>query len=251
MDLTAAVHQLRERFLQEQLENVSLYDESDVQRVRESDFYVERFINFLNQGPDKGFDHMKECYQLRKTYGMPQLCKEDFPEEIYRSGAIFPYMADSEDSIVVHIRPKICAKLKKDHGDKLEKYCMYVAGIVDDFSRREFSWGLVLNASDLSVSDVDLNFVFAILPRFRKFFPNGCKYCIIYGLHWSVNAICKVAIAAMPADSAKKIRFYRKEQELRNLIPDDHLPDFLNGSARQDYCRFPTASLISELRQQK
>lgn len=249
MDLQDAVNQLRERFLNEYQANQSLYDERDVQRIRESDFFVERFINFLNQGPDKGFEHMKECYRVRKAYGMAEMSQPDFPAEVYKSGAVFPYLPDNEENIVVHIRPKICGRLKKEYGDKLEKYCMYVANQVDDSCRREFSWGLVLNAGDLSVADVDLNFVFSILPRFRKFFPNGCKYCIIFGLHWSVNAICKMAIAAMPADSAKKIRFYRKEQELHELIPRQHLPDYLNGSADRDYCQFPSISVVVELRQ--
>lgn len=249
MDLEDSVKLLRERFLNEYHDNQSLYDEQDVQRIRESDFFVERFIKFLDQGPEKGFEHMKDCYQMRKTYGMAEMSQTDFPAEMYQSGAIFPYLADGDDNIVVHIRPKICARLKREYGEKMEKYCMYVANQVDDMCRRELSWGLVLNASDLSLADVDLNFVFSILPRFRKFFPNGCKYCIVYGLHWSINAICKMAIAAMPADSAKKIRFYRKEQELHALIPKQHLPDFLNGSAKNDYSQFPTFSLVAELRQ--
>jgi len=249
MDPEDAVNQLRERFLCEYQENGDLYDERDVQRIRDCDFFVERFINFLNQGPEKAFEHMKECCQMRKAYGMAEMGQKDFPEEIFQSGAVFPYLPDKEGNIVIHIRPKICAKLKKDHADKLEKYCMYVANQVDDLTRREFSWGLVLNAGDLSVSDVDLNFVFSILPRFRKFFPNGCQYCVIYGLHWSVNAICKMAIAAMPADSAKKIRFYRKEQELHALISKQHLPDFLNGAAERDYQQFPTLSMLMEVQQ--
>lgn len=250
METVAAVENLRQRFLTEVQENASLYDESDVQRIRDDDFFVQRFLNFLNQGPEKALDHMRECYKMRKSYGMAEMSQEDFPEELYSSGAVFPYLCDKENNVVIHIRPKLCARLKKEYADKLEKYCMYVANQVDDMCRREFSWGLVMNAGDLSVSDVDLNFVFSILPRFRKFFPNGCKYCVIYGLHWSVNAICKMAIAAMPADSAKKIRFYRKEQELHELIPKDHLPDYLDGSADQDYSQFPTLSSIQQLRQQ-
>lgn len=239
---------LRDLFLQEVANHPEEYDEEDVDRIKKSDFFVQRFINFLNQGVDKGFEQMKECYQWRKKINIKDFNPEDYPSAL--SSSIFPYFPDSEGLPVIHIRSKDCARVKKDHPEKLERYCVQVANVIDSFCQEEFSWGLVINCADLSVTDVDLNFIFSILPRLRKYFPNGCKYCVIYGLHWSINAVCKVALAAMPADSAKKVRFYRKKEELTGLIPSQHLPDYLEGTASLDYqssSSFPSQDRIREL----
>lgn len=154
---------------------------------------------------------------------------------------------DQEGLPIIHIRPKDCTRIKKDNADKLDKYCMQVCNLIDMVCQEEFSWGVVINCAEVSLSDVDLNFIFSILPRLRRYFPNGCKYCVIYGLHWSINAICKVALSAMPADSAKKIRFLRKKDELNALIPSNNLPDFLEGSAILEYSSFPTQDRLKEL----
>lgn len=238
---------LREKFLLEVDTNSQLYDAEDVEKVRLNDFYVARFINFLNQGVDKGFEQMKDCFQWRKTVGVTRVNADDYSSGFIESGAIFPYLPDKEGTCVIHLRPKICNKLKKESADKFEKYCMQVTNAVDEKVQKEFGWGLVMNCSDLGVSDIDLNFIFQILPRLRRYFPNGCKYCIIYGLHWSVNYICKMALAAMPADSAKKIKFYGKEEELLNLIDRHNLPDYLNGTCGKLYNKVPSLLNLTDM----
>lgn len=236
---------LRQKFLQEAKENSQLYNEEDVQKVARSDFYSARFLNFLSQGVEKGFEQMKEAYQWRKTTNLNNFNLQDYGSDYFDEGAIFPYLPDRDGDIVIHLRPKVCSKLKKENVQKLETYCMQVINAVDEKVQKEFGWSLLLNCSDISVADIDLNFIFQILPRLRKYFPNGCKYCVIYGLHWSVNYVCKMAVAAMPADSAKKIRFLGKESELLDLIDKDSLPDFLKGSAVKEYRKVPSLLNIS------
>lgn len=240
------VGELRAKFLEEYEKDKTSYDERDVERIKTIDYTVLRFINFLGQGIDKGLEHMKDCYQWRKSYGVAYINRRDFTDDYFEAGAVFPYLPDKEGNVVIHIRPKICNKLKKENAEKLEKYCMQVVNAVDEKVSREFGFGLVMNCGDLGVSDIDLNFIFQILPRLRKYFPNGCKYCVIYGLHWSVNYICKMAVAAMPADSAKKIRFLGKEQELLELIAAENLPDYLKGTASKEYRRFPSMLQLHE-----
>lgn len=242
-----AIQWVRDQFKQEVETNPDLYDPIDVKRIQESEFYVQRFINFLNQGPEKGFDQLKESFQWRKSFKLNDFDPLDYNKEWYEAGAIFPFLPDSDGVQAIHLRPKLCAKFKKENSDKFEKYSLQVVHQVDSIVQQEFGWGLVMNCSDISVKDVDLDFLFHILPKLRKYFPNGCKYCIIYGLHWSVNYICKVALAAMPADSAKKIRFLGKESELIQVIPQSRLPDYLNGTAKINYHTFPDSKYIHGL----
>lgn len=243
----AAIQWVRDQFKAEVDSNPANYDPIDVKRVEESDFYVQRFINFLNQGPEKGFDQLKESFQWRKSIKLNDFDPLDYNKDWFEAGAIFPFLPDSNGVQVIHLRPKLCAKFKKENSDKFEKYSVQVVNQVDSIVQKEFGWGLVMNCADISVRDVDLDFLFHILPKIRKYFPNGCKYCIIYGLHWSVNYICKVALNAMPADSAKKIKFIGKESDLVEIIPREHLPDYLNGTAELDYHTFPDINYVKAI----
>src|ERR1700689_1716314 len=118
---------LREKFLKEYEGNPELYDEEDIERIRKGDdFFVSRFLNFLNQGPEKAFEQMKECYRWRKSFGVNHFDKGAFPLELTEAGCIFPYLRDLNGAPVVHVRPKICARIKKDFPEELERFCMHV-----------------------------------------------------------------------------------------------------------------------------
>jgi len=51
----------------------------------------------------------------------------------------------------------------------------------------------------------------------------------------------------MPADSAKKVRFLRRKDELTSLIAVENLPDFLEGTASLEYDCLPTLERLREL----
>lgn len=237
--------QLKAKFFAEVQANGSLYYESDIANVKSHDFFASRFLNFNNNNLDAAYDQMIECYRWRKSTQINEFNQSNY-SSVYTE-AMFPYLPDKDGITLIHLRPKLCTKLKKENSDKLVAYAMHLANLVDTRLKREFSWALVLNASEISLSDVDVNFIFSILPRFRKYFPNGIKYCIVYGLHWTINAICKVTLAAMPADSARKIRFYRKQDELFDLIDRANLPEYLDGWAQVEYKKFPDEEYINEI----
>ncbi|KAI1289370.1 Motile sperm domain-containing protein 2 [Halotydeus destructor] len=230
---------LRQRFLEEYEQNKTLYCDKDVDLVRNSDFYVGRFINFLNQGVDKGFEHLKEAFKIRKKFDISNCVPTEFADYTQDIPA-FSYLPDKEGVSIIHLRSKLCSKLRKENNERFEKFILQLVYAVDLKANKEFGFAIVMDCSDIGVSDVDISFIMSILPKLRKCFPNGTKYCIIYGLHWSVNYVCKMAVAAMPADSAKKIRFLGKQGELFNLIDPANLPDYLNGTCSKEWRKFPS-----------
>lgn len=238
--LEEKIIELRQRITSEYNGDPDLYDSEDMRRIQESDYYLVRFLNFVNGDEEKAAEQMKETFHWRKMMDLNSFHKSDYPQDYYESAAIFPYLPDKEGLSVIHMRPKIITKVKKDCPENFEKYCMQLFNYIDSRVMKEFGWGLIVNCSDISVADVDFDFIFQIEACLRKHFPNGCKYCIIYGLHWSLNYLCKIVMAAMPAYSAQKIRFYRKESELLQLISRENLPDYLMGSAKVQYNLFPS-----------
>ena len=69
---------VRKEFLQDFKLNSHLYDEKDLCKIN-SDLWVKRFIHFLNQGPEKGLEHMKEVFRWRKSFGVPTFDRLSIP----------------------------------------------------------------------------------------------------------------------------------------------------------------------------
>ena len=57
------IEYVRRRFMEECDANPHLYDPCDRERVAKHDYWVSRFVNWLDQGPEKAFEHMKETFR--------------------------------------------------------------------------------------------------------------------------------------------------------------------------------------------
>lgn len=104
------VIEVRQRFLEDFHANRDLYDERDLLKIN-SDLWVKRFINFLDQGADKGLEHMKETFRWRKSFGVNDFDRTTIPLEVYQMGPLFIYEPDAKGSKVVLMAVKLIAPL--------------------------------------------------------------------------------------------------------------------------------------------
>ena len=156
---------------------------------------------------------------------------------------------------------------------------------IDRLGNREFGWTCVLDLNGVGWSNVDVEMLHFLLNTSRTKYPNGCKWCIIHGLPWFLNVIAKGIFAALPSDTAAKIKFvsgsnYRQltvkeyistfdlvdvnnnftenrkkmeseEEKKRVKLPIEeyidicNLPDFLGGTCRVNYRIAPKGSMTA------
>lgn len=236
-DIQDSILEVRHKFLEESHLHPDLYDEEDRLRVKISDLWVGRFLNFLNQGPDKALEHMKECFQWRKSFGVNHYDPFEIPLEVYQMCPLFEYLPDSEGRGMLYARIKMHRKLPQLE-DRIKKFFLNHVERMDARYGREFGFNVVFDMTSSGIPNADLDMLFFILPSIRKYFPNGVKHVYILGLPWILNSIARFALAIIPSDTAKKVKFLSQE-EFHSHVPSNRIPDFLGGTCKAKYRRVP------------
>ena len=231
------IQEVRYKFLEESRLHPELYDDVDRLKVKSNDLWVARFLRFLNQGSDQALNHMKECFQWRKSFGINSYDPLEIPLEVYQMCPLFEYVPDSEGRGMLYARIKMHRKLPQLE-DRIKKFFIHHIERMDMRYNREFGFNVIFDMTSSGIPNADLDLLFFILPSIRKYYPNGVKNVFILGLPWILNSIARFALAIIPSDTAKKVKFL-SQQEFHSVVPIERIPDFLGGTCQVQYRRVP------------
>lgn len=231
------IEYVRRRMLEEFDTNPHLYDLCDREKVATNDFWVSRFINWLDQGNEKAFDHMKETFRWRRSYGINCYDPLEIPLEVYQMGPVFRFMDDPEGRSMLYVRCKMHRKIPEIE-DRIRKSFINYVEKIDAKANREFGFNIVFDMNGSGYANVDLDMLFFIITTIRKYYPNGNKYTYILGLPWILNSVAKFALALIPSDTARKVKFLSLT-EFHQLLPSHCIPDFLGGTCIEPYRKIP------------
>ncbi|RWS15633.1 Motile sperm domain-containing protein 2-like protein [Dinothrombium tinctorium] len=231
------IRTVKEKFLDDVKANPNLYDSKDIEKIEKNDYFVKRFINYQNQGSEKGLEHMKKAYKWRKDFNINNFDQLCLPKEVYQMGAIFIYLPDKENDPVLHIRGKMHRKVDLLM-DRIKHYFAHLVNELDEKVGREFGWSIIVDATDSGYQNADVDMLTFIIETLRTVFPNGIKYFIIYGLPTILNAFAKLMLSLIHSNAKKHIRFFNKQQ-LLEFVDEQNLPDFLGGTCTEVYRRVP------------
>lgn len=231
------IEYVRRRFLEEYEANPHLYDSCDRERVAKHDYWVSRFINWLDQGPEKAFEHMKETFRWRRSYGVNCYDPLEIPLEVYQMGPVFRYLDDPEGRSMLYVRCKMHRKIPEIE-ERIKKSFLNYVEKIDSKANREFGFNIVFDMNGSGYSNVDLDMLFFVITTIRKHYPNGNKYTYILGLPWILNSVAKFALALIPSDTARKVKFLSLN-EFHQIMPPNTIPDFLGGTASEVYRKIP------------
>ncbi|RWS13518.1 Motile sperm domain-containing protein 2-like protein [Dinothrombium tinctorium] len=231
------IREVREKFLEDYKANADLYESVDIEKIKQNDFYVRRYINYLNQGPEKGLEQMKKAYRWRKEFNLNHFDQLTVPKEMYQLGALFTYPPDKNGDLLLYVRGKMHRKIELV-ADRIKHYFAYHVNKLDEKAGREYGWSIIIDATDTGYANADLNMLLFVFETLRTAFPNGIKYFIIYGLPWILNAFATFVLQLLPSNALSKIRFFDKQQ-LFAFVDEANLPDFLGGTCKEVYRRVP------------
>ncbi|GBM19060.1 hypothetical protein AVEN_236890-1, partial [Araneus ventricosus] len=91
------ITQLRSRFFDELRSDEELYHPDDIERVKDNDWFIGRYLLHMEKDVDKAFHMLTESLQYRKEYEINTLRKKDLPREYFDARAIFLYNKDKRD----------------------------------------------------------------------------------------------------------------------------------------------------------
>ncbi len=106
------VEELRDRFLEEVAKNPDLYYQEDIDRIKSSDWPLQRFLLVRKNKVEDALKSLINAMQWRKSYGVLEINDQDFPREIYQCGYAIIYGTDINGASVVIMRGNINKKIK-------------------------------------------------------------------------------------------------------------------------------------------
>ena len=236
IDKTVELHEIvckvRQNFLQDYDQNQELYFVGDVEKIREDDWYVTRFVLRNKKKVDASVDMLKNSMRWRKELGIPMLRDTDFPQEFYKIGGIFSYEKDRQGNAMIYMRVKLHKKIA-ELDQALKQYIIYIMNKVDvDVDGRGMA--IVFDCQEAGIGNVDMDMLWFLISSMNKYYPKGLSYILVYELPWILNAVWKIAKGWIPEEQRKMIKFANKD-EVFNFVDKDNLPDFMGGVCQMDY----------------
>ncbi|XP_074596742.1 protein real-time-like [Brevipalpus obovatus] len=235
------INSIRNLFINDYEQNKDLYEEEDYQRVVQKDFWVTRYMANLDESNEEIFGRIRDTMRWRKSYGVKDFDPLSLPKEFFQIAALIPYVPDRQGRPTLYIRGKMHRKVDKIE-DRVKRYLVDVINRVDAMKEAHESWILIIDATDASFLNTDLDMIMFLFSTLRNRYPQGVFQAFIFGLPWILGAFANMVLAVLPSDSVGKIKFGGKK-ELFELIGEENVPDFMGGSCKINYHRVPRKAL--------
>lgn len=217
--------------------NPELYDESDIERFMTSDWTVTRFLLRKKDNVEDAAQMIIGCAKWRNKLGMPRWKDEDFPQEFYNIGGVFPYAPDLLGNTVIIVRAKLYDKKLSCIQELFQRYIVHIANRVDN-ERDGRGWSILFDCSGTGIANMDVNMLLFMLNEVIPHLPKGLNYVLIYELPWLLSKIVNTTIACLPSEY-KKLAKTASKKDIHNWIANDALPDFMGGTCDINYRRSP------------
>jgi hypothetical protein len=231
------IAKVREILNAEVEKNPNDFDPDDIERFRNSDWTVTRFLLRKKGDINEAAKMMIACGKWRHKLGMPRWKDEDFPKEFYNLGGVFPYAPDLLGNTVIYCRAKLYDKKLSCIQDLFQRYLIHIANRVDN-ERDGRGWAIIVDCSGTGMSNMDVGMLVFMLNEVIPHLPKGLNYVLIYELPWLLSKIVNTTIACLPSEY-KKLAKTASKKEIHNWVAKESLPDFMGGTCDINYRRAP------------
>ncbi|XP_046911517.2 motile sperm domain-containing protein 2-like [Dermatophagoides farinae] len=215
---------IRNRILAEANQNPNLYEPEDLEQIKKNDWQIQRFLLECKLDTDQSYELLRNSMKWRREEGIYQSSLVDFPAEYYQSGYIFRHGRDKNDAIVLYFRANIHRKTN-EWNSRLKKFFIYQVEQIDrDCDGKGVT--LVIDCSNIGVSNVDMDMLKFIVTSFSKYYPKLFDAIIIHQLPFLLQYIFKLIQTWLPEDDRKFFHMTNKKT-LTDFIDQSQLPSFL------------------------
>ncbi|KAH9494222.1 Motile sperm domain-containing protein 2 [Dermatophagoides farinae] len=231
------VAKIRQRFFENEWpKNAESYCEQDIERVRNSEWFVKRYLLQSRRNVEDAYELLISALRWRKEINFPNLDAKYFPREFFEIGGLFSYEPDRQGNPVIYLRIRMHKKIKDlEHFVKL--FLFYTINRVD-LESGENGCTIVFDCSGAGYSNMDLDLLKSLIDVAFKYFPYCIRLVIVYELSWMLNAFRKIAMTFVPSLLTSIIRFSNKN-DINQYITSENLPDFMGGTCVRDYRAVP------------
>ena len=223
------VNRIRKVLLEDYQTNNQSYDECDVQRVRDNDWTVLRFLKSNHMNEESALKSLTEAMQWRKTFGVNTTTDDYFPTDFYKIGGIFEYQTDKEGLPLLYFR--VCVHHKvAELSEMIKQFFVHQVNKID--SRSDGQWAVVFDCSNGGLANVDMDFARFITQVMQCYFPKGYKYILIYEMPWIMAAFWKITRTWLSNEVKEQIKS-ATGLEIFDFIDAENVPQYIPGGKCQ------------------
>lgn len=220
-----AIAKVREMFEAELAKNADAYHPVDIERVRNEEWQVKRFLLASKDNVDEAFAALCQALQWKKTFGLHDRPDSFYPKEIWELNGI-----------------EICGRDKENHLVQWEVYRnqrsfkeanllarQFIAHTIEraDRAAGEDGFVLVMDVGGAGISNIDMDQIKFKLQTI-ELYPSALRAMYVVDLPWILNPIMKVIVSFM-SPHIKAIMKYVNRKELIQLIDPQYVMAELGG----------------------
>jgi len=210
-NIRVVVDKIRKKFLSQYKVNPELYHQIDVDRVRNDDWQIERFI-IDQESEDKAYESLIKALQWKKSFGIHERNDQYFPKEFYESHEIEMYGRDKEGRPIHWDVTKNLVKVP----DLTALEQQFIAHRIEklDVEGSRDGWTLVTDTLGAGLANVNLQ-----MYRFKidllQYYPQGMRCVLILDEPIILDSIIKIILSLLSPKLRECVTFIK-----RNQLPD-------------------------------
>lgn len=213
------VQDLRKRFFdklhQEYNNGQETFHPFDIDRVKSSDFWLQRFLIHHDLDIKEAFNMLWETCEWRKSNNVNEINEGNLVEEYLKEGALFPHGLDKDGKPMLLFKCKMHTKGSRNFED-LKRILIYWFERLD----RQYNGDQItifFDMTDTGLSNMDMEFTKVIISLNKCYYPHFLNYILIFEMPWVLNAAFKIIKSWLPAKAVQKIKFINK-QSLKEYV---------------------------------
>lgn len=225
--LNEKLSRVREKFEQELITNGHLYHSIDIERVRNEQWQVERFL--IDQQPNddenEAFKALCKSLQWKKSFGIHERCDQSFAKELWELCSVEINGRDYKGRVIQWESIRNQRKFKE-----LKLIAQqFVAHNIERLDRMAGSDGFILvsNIDGANFSNIDNEIIQYKLATIDHY-PVGLRQLLVVDLPWFFNSLVRVMLS-FTSPRLQEMIIYCKRTELTKYIDEKYIHHSLNG----------------------
>jgi hypothetical protein len=107
------INEMRDKFLACVAKSPQDYDQMDIDRIKNNDFAIERYLIYWLYDAKEAFKQMDDSMKWRKSLNVNYLDFSNCPVEFFQTGGLFIFETDKAGRPVLYIRAKTYIKIPR------------------------------------------------------------------------------------------------------------------------------------------
>ena len=231
------IEDVRNAVLREAATRREDFYESDLSRVRTSDWQVKRFIvkahatSADKNALDKAKEDLIQNLMWRKDVRILERTESTFPDDFFRAGLIGAADCPRTGNKVIYINTKVYRKVP----ELTEHFFAFGHTFLDRLDReaKEQRFTLFLDLSELELANADVQFLRYYLELMTYRFPLMLERTYLFEPPWYIKPFVSVVLKVFPKSILKNVSMLDRKAAVEQLGLDA-IPEGAGGRLRTD-----------------